>query len=175
LLDSLGREALFEPEPSLESGNTKRRLRNLIDASWLLGQLTSIAPRAATDEKLQALHARDYVARVRADSADRGGDAGESSPFGRGTYEIAALAPGGCLAAVDAVLDQTVANAYALVRPPGHHAGPAGGCGYCVFSNVALAALHLRRARGLERVAIVDWDVHTATAPRTRLGLTRAC
>jgi acetoin utilization deacetylase AcuC-like enzyme len=46
------------------------------------------------------------------------------------------------------------------VRPPGHHAGPAGGCGYCVFSNVALAALHLRRARALDRVAIVDWDVH---------------
>jgi acetoin utilization deacetylase AcuC-like enzyme len=106
------------------------------------------------------LHAGEYVDRVRADSADRGGDAGGSSPFGRWTYEIAALAAGGCLAAVDAVLDQTVANAYALVRPPGHHAGPAGGCGYCVFSNVALAALHLRRAHGLERVAIVDWDVH---------------
>ena len=51
-------------------------------------------------------------------------------------------------------------NAYALVRPPGHHAGPRGGCGYCVFSNIALAALHLRQAHGLERVAIVDWDVH---------------
>jgi acetoin utilization deacetylase AcuC-like enzyme len=160
LLDSLGREALFEPEPSLESGNTKRRLRNLVEASGLLGELSAIAPRAASDEELGLLHARDYLDRVRADSADRGGDAGGSSPFGRWTYEIAALAAGGCLAAVDAVLDQTVTNAYALVRPPGHHAGPAGGCGYCVFSNVALAALHLRRARGLERVAIVDWDVH---------------
>jgi acetoin utilization deacetylase AcuC-like enzyme len=160
LLDSLGREALFEPEPSLESGNTKRRLRNLIDASGLLGELVAIAPRSASDEELRLLHSPEYVNRVRADSADRGGDAGGSSPFGRWTYEIAALAAGGCLAAVDAVLDQTVTNAYALVRPPGHHAGPAGGCGYCVFSNVALAALHLRRARGLERVAIVDWDVH---------------
>ncbi|MCW3066925.1 MAG: class histone deacetylase [Solirubrobacterales bacterium] len=160
LLDSLGREALFEPEPSLESGNTKRRLRNLVDASGLLGELIAIAPRAARDAELRSLHGRDYVDRVRADSAEHGGDAGGWSPFGRWTYEIAALAAGGCLAAVDAVLDQTVANAYALVRPPGHHAGPAGGCGYCVFSNVALAALHLRRARGLDRVAIVDWDVH---------------
>ena len=58
------------------------------------------------------------------------------------------------------MLDGRVRNAYALVRPPGHHAGPAGGCGYCVFSNVALTALHLRRERGLDRVAIVDWDVH---------------
>jgi acetoin utilization deacetylase AcuC-like enzyme len=160
LLDSLGRHALFEPEPSLESGNTKRRLRNLIDASGLLGELVAIAPRPASDAELRSLHSREYLNRVRADSADRGGDAGGWSPFGRWTYEIAALAAGGCLAAVDAVLDETVTNAYALVRPPGHHAGPAGGCGYCVFSNVALAAVHLRRARGLERVAIVDWDVH---------------
>ena len=58
------------------------------------------------------------------------------------------------------MVDGRVRNAYALVRPPGHHAGPAGGCGYCVFSNVALTALHLQRERGLERVAIVDWDVH---------------
>ena len=160
LLDSLGREALFEPEPSLESGNTKRRLRNLIEASGLLGELIPIAPRAARDEELCSVHSRAYVDRVRAESADRGGDAGGFSPFGRWTYEIAALAAGGCLSAVDAVVDRTVTNAYALVRPPGHHAGPAGGCGYCVFSNVALAALHLRRVRGLERVAIVDWDVH---------------
>jgi acetoin utilization deacetylase AcuC-like enzyme len=54
----------------------------------------------------------------------------------------------------------TVRNAYALVRPPGHHAGPAGGSGYCLFSNVALTALRLRREHGLRRVAIVDWDVH---------------
>lgn len=160
LLDPLGREALFEPEPSLESGNTKRRPRNLIDASGLLGELIAIAPRAARDEELRSLHTWDYMDRVRADSADRGGDAGGWSPFGRWTHEIAALAAGGCLAAVDAVLDQTVVNAYALVRPPGHHAGPAGGCGYCVFSNVALAALHCDERAARTRVAIVDWDVH---------------
>jgi acetoin utilization deacetylase AcuC-like enzyme len=160
LTDTFGREALFEPEPSLESGNTKRRLRNLVDASGLLARLTSLEPRAASDEELLALHRPEYLERIRADSESRGGDAGGSSPFGRWTYEIAALAAGGCLSAVDAVLDGTVLNAYALVRPPGHHAGPAGGCGYCVFSNVALAALHLRRACGVGRVAIVDWDVH---------------
>jgi acetoin utilization deacetylase AcuC-like enzyme len=160
LLDSLDREALFEPEPSLESGNTKRRMRNLLEAAGLLSELIAIAPRAARDEELHMVHTREYVGRVRSDSARYGGDAGGSTPFGRWTYEIAALAAGGCLEAVDAVLDRRVDNAYALVRPPGHHAGPKGGCGYCVFSNVALAAAHLRRARGLERVAIVDWDVH---------------
>jgi acetoin utilization deacetylase AcuC-like enzyme len=160
LADALPHESLFEPQPSLESGLVKRRLRNLVDASGLLGSLTEIPAMLATIDELCTLHERAYVERVRRESADRGGDAGQSTPFGRWTYEIAALAAGGCRAAVDAVLDGRVANAYALVRPPGHHAGPDGGCGYCVFSNVALSALHLRRERGLERVAIVDWDVH---------------
>jgi acetoin utilization deacetylase AcuC-like enzyme len=64
------------------------------------------------------------------------------------------------MAAVDAVLDGTVRNAYALVRPPGHHAVADMGMGFCLFGNVALAAMHARQARGLERVAVVDWDVH---------------
>jgi acetoin utilization deacetylase AcuC-like enzyme len=160
MMDSIGPEALFEPEPSLESGTTKRRLRNLVDASGLLAQLVPIAPQPVGDDVLTWIHDPGYVQRVRAASAGDGGDAGGFTPFGRATYEIAALAVGGCIAAVDAVLDGAARNAYALVRPPGHHAGPAGGCGYCVFSNVALAAAHLRRARGLPRVAIVDWDVH---------------
>jgi acetoin utilization deacetylase AcuC-like enzyme len=160
MMDSVAPEALFEPEPSLESGTTKRRTRNLVDASGLLAQLVAVEPRPATDAALGRVHDRAYIEWVREQSASGGGDAGGWTPFGRGTFEIAALAAGGCIAAVDAVLDGTVRNAYALVRPPGHHAGPDGGCGYCVFSNVALAALHLRDARGVERVAIVDWDVH---------------
>ena len=160
LMDSAAPESLFEPEPSLESGTTKRRFRNLVDASGLLAHLVPISPEPAGDDVLARVHDRAYIEEMRARSAADGGDAGEWTPFGRGTFDVAALAAGGCIAAVDAVLDGRVRNAYALVRPPGHHAGPAGGCGYCIFSNVALAALHLRRDRGLDRVAIVDWDVH---------------
>ena len=160
LMDSAPPEALFEPEPSLESGVTKRRFRNLVDASGLLGRLVAIDPRPAADGVLAWIHDPAYIEDVRARSADGGGDAGTWTPFGRGTYDIAALAAGGCIAAADAVADGRVRNAYALVRPPGHHAGPAGGSGYCVFSNVALTALHLQRERGVGRVAIVDWDVH---------------
>ena len=123
-------------------------------------ELIPIAPRPATVEELERVHTPDYVERIRSASDAGGGDAGESAPFGRGTFEIASLAVGACLAAVDAVLDGTVDNAYALVRPPGHHAEPDRGRGSCIFGNVALAAMHARQARGLERVAIVDWDVH---------------
>jgi acetoin utilization deacetylase AcuC-like enzyme len=61
---------------------------------------------------------------------------------------------------VDAVLDGAVDNAYALVRPPGHHADAGLGRGYCIFGNTAIAARHAQRARGLSRVAVVDFDVH---------------
>jgi acetoin utilization deacetylase AcuC-like enzyme len=100
------------------------------------------------------------VARIKKASAEIGGDAGEETPFGHGSYEIALLAAGGCMTAVEAVLDGKVDNAYALVRPPGHHAERDQGRGFCIFANTALAAVHARQARGLSRVAIVDWDVH---------------
>jgi acetoin utilization deacetylase AcuC-like enzyme len=98
--------------------------------------------------------------RIKRASSETGGDAGELTPFGPGSYEIALLAAGGCITAVDAVLDGKVDNAYALVRPPGHHAERDQGRGFCIFANTALAAAHSRQQRGLSRVAIVDWDVH---------------
>jgi acetoin utilization deacetylase AcuC-like enzyme len=149
-----------EPEAHAENPATKRRLKNLLDVSGLTPQLHAIEPRMASVDEVCRLHERAYVDRIKALSDERGGDAGGLTPFGPGSYEIALLAAGGVLAAVDAVLDGTVANAFALVRPPGHHALAGEGMGFCIFGNAALAALHLRSARGVARVAIVDWDVH---------------
>jgi acetoin utilization deacetylase AcuC-like enzyme len=141
------------PEP-------KRRIRNLLDATGLLEQLTPIAPRAATHEELARVHGEEYIARIERMSEEGGGLAGPATPLAHGSYEVALLAAGGVVAAVDAVLDGTVDNAYALVRPPGHHALRDQGLGLCIFANVAITARHLQRARGLGRVAVVDWDVH---------------
>jgi acetoin utilization deacetylase AcuC-like enzyme len=88
------------------------------------------------------------------------GEAGEFTPFGKGSFEIAQRGAGACIAAADAVYDRVVRNAYVLCRPPGHHAEPDRGRGYCLFANGAIAVEHLRTVRGLKRVAIVDWDVH---------------
>ena len=151
---------LIEPEVHGESAATKRRLRNLLDVTGLLEQMTALRARPATEDELLRLHDAEYVARVREMSEAGGGDAGELAPFGAGGYEIALLAAGGAIEAVDAVLRGDVDNAYALVRPPGHHAERDLGRGFCIFGNTALAALHAREARGVERVAIVDWDVH---------------
>ena len=111
-------------------------------------------------EELCRVHTLEYVHRVRDLSAGRGGEAGSEAPFGHGSFEIASLAAGGTITAIDAVLDGTIDNAYALVRPPGHHALPDLGMGFCLFGNVAVGARHAQAARGIGRVAIVDWDVH---------------
>ena len=149
-----------QPFAHIESAEGKRRIKNLIEVSGLLDHLVPLKPRAATEEEILRLHTPEYVARIKRESDALGGDAGDLTPFGHGSYEIALLAAGGCITAVDAVLDGNVDNAYALVRPPGHHAERDSGRGFCIFGNVAIAVQHARVARGLSRVAVVDWDVH---------------
>jgi acetoin utilization deacetylase AcuC-like enzyme len=143
-----------------ESPETKRRFRNLVDVSGLLDGLVSLKPRPATVEEVLRFHTPQYVDSIREKSAANGGDAGDTTPFSHGAYEIALLAAGGTISAVDAVLEGRVRNAYALVRPPGHHAEADIGRGFCIFGNVVIAALHARAVHGIERIATVDWDVH---------------
>lgn len=156
---------ILEPDEPAESPATKRRMKNLLDVSGMTDRLVQIKPRPATEDELAAVHDREYIATIRKMSAASGGDArmdqpiGET-PFGPGGYEIAALAAGGVLAAVNAVLAGEVRNAYALVRPPGHHAEAKHGLGFCIFNNASVAARHAQRAHGLGRVAILDWDAH---------------
>ena len=76
------------------------------------------------------------------------------------SLEVALMAAGGVLNAVDAVMSRKAANAFCVVRPPGHHARPVQGMGFCIFNNVAIAARYAQRKHGVERVLIVDWDVH---------------
>lgn len=151
---------VIEPDTHAENPATKRRFRNLLEVSGVLEGLVPLKPRPATEDEILRFHTREYVEKIKALSADNGGEAGELTPFGPGGYEIALLAAGGVISAIDAVLDGTVGNVYALTRPPGHHAEPDLGRGFCIFGNAAIGAMHAREARGLERVAVVDWDVH---------------
>ncbi|CAM9127026.1 unnamed protein product [Phaeothamnion confervicola] len=91
-----------------------------------------------------------------------GGDAGDEAPFSHGGHEIALLSAGSAVVAVDAVMDGRCDNAYALVRPPGHHAVAVMGMGFCLYNNIVIAAHHALRHHGdtVRRVAIVDYDVH---------------
>jgi acetoin utilization deacetylase AcuC-like enzyme len=158
---------VVEPYPHWESPDTKRRMKNLLDASGLSRSLESLEARPATDEEILRLHDPGYLAWLGEASAAAGGDAGDGAPFGHGSLEVARLSAGGCMVAADAVLDGHVDTAYALVRPPGHHAEPARGRGFCLLGNIALAILHLRATRGVGRVAVVDWDVHHGNGTET--------
>lgn len=150
----------IEPMEHIEAPPAKRRFANLVAVSGLRDHLVAVCPVPATEAQIEAVHTASLRRRIEADAAKGRGDAGDgSSPFGTESYVIALLAAGGVAAAVDAVLDGVVDNAYALVRPPGHHASRETGWGFCLFNNVAVAARHAQ-TRGLGRIAIVDLDVH---------------
>lgn len=156
---------VIEPDEPSESASGKRRIKNLLDVAGLTERLAPIKPRPATDAELQRVHHADYIARLKAMGDADGGDAALGdpvgvTPFGPGGHEIAALAAGGVIEAVDAIVTGRVANAYALLRPPGHHAEAARGFGFCIFNHGALAVRHAQLAHSLPRVAILDWDVH---------------
>jgi acetoin utilization deacetylase AcuC-like enzyme len=115
-------------------------------------------PRAATDAEIEAVHSPVYLARL----ARLAGEYAELDPdtaVSPGSWEAATLAAGAAVGAVEAVMQGQAANAFALVRPPGHHARPAEAMGFCLINNAAVAAEAARRA-GAARVLIVDWDVH---------------
>jgi acetoin utilization deacetylase AcuC-like enzyme len=123
-------------------------------------RLVRLPPRAATLDELRRVHSVEHVARVAA-TAERDRFAFDAdTPTSSRSFEAALRAAGGTLAAVDAVMAGAAANGFALVRPPGHHAVPERAMGFCLFNNVAVAAAHLRATHGLERVLVVDWDVH---------------
>ena len=118
------------------------------------------APRADIDQ-IALVHDRDYTHAVLDAIPKEGrrsldGDTHVSPDSG----EAALRAAGACCAAVDAVVAGDARNAFCAVRPPGHHAEPAIAMGFCLFNSVAVAAAHARNAHGLERVAVVDFDVH---------------
>lgn len=151
----------IQPDRHAYDPETVRRFRNLIEMSGLADLLVCLKPVPASEADLLRVHTPGHVEQIRALSAHvTGGEAEPFMPIPAGGFEIALLAAGGALMAVDAVMDGKVDNAYALLRPAGHHSTPTASRGFCVFSNAAIAGRHLMDTRGLERIAYVDWDVH---------------
>jgi acetoin utilization deacetylase AcuC-like enzyme len=123
--------------------------------------LAPVAARPATEEELLLCHTREYLRTARRDvEAGRPCLSTGDTDVTPNSWNVAVYAVGGVLNAVDAVLGGEVANAFCAVRPPGHHATPSRGMGFCLLNNAAIAARYAQRRRGLERVLIVDWDVH---------------
>jgi len=132
-----------------------------LDQAALTKAVTKIPARQATEEEVAGCHTRPYIETVKRDLAQgaRELSTGDTAISAR-SLEVALQAAGGVLNAVDAVLGGQARNALCVVRPPGHHATPNRGMGFCIFNNVAIAARYAQSKRGLERVLIADWDVH---------------
>jgi acetoin utilization deacetylase AcuC-like enzyme len=134
-----------------------------IDAALERDDLFSGRPEipfaAASDAALARVHDRRYIAGLR-EFAERGGGWLDADTYvGPRSVEIAALAAGAGIAAVDAAIAGAAPRGFVLARPPGHHATPGRGMGFCLFNTIAVAAEHAL-AQGIERILIVDWDVH---------------
>ncbi|MEW5911145.1 MAG: histone deacetylase [Thermodesulfobacteriota bacterium] len=115
--------------------------------------------RPAREEELARVHHPSHLARI-ASTQGRVAQLDPDTAASPRSFEVALLAAGSLLDLCDAALEQQVDAGFALVRPPGHHATAARAMGFCLFNNVAAAAAHLIAARGLQRVLVVDWDVH---------------
>ena len=144
-----------------ESPNRLRAIMQRLEQSGTLATLTRIDPRTAEDEWVTLVHRWEYVAMLNRQAPTHGRvslDADTSmSP---GSLGAAYLAAGGALAGVDAIMAGRVQHAFCAVRPPGHHAEADRAMGFCLFNNVAIAARYAQKRYGVQRVLIVDWDVH---------------
>jgi len=132
----------------------------LVDAG-LKDRLLWVEPAAATEDDLGMVHEPAYVELARREIAAGRGmlSTGDTNVCPK-SFDAALLAAGAGIVAVDAVCEGRASAAFCAVRPPGHHAGPARGMGFCVFNNIAVAARHGQRSHDIERVLIVDWDLH---------------
>lgn len=149
----------LQPYASMESPESKGRFANLVEVSGLKDQLVSIPATECTTEDILRVHTKEYLQKLE-DLDPTGGESGDSASFGAGGLWIARLAAGAVTNAVRAVLKGEVDNAYALVRPAGHHAEPDRGRGFCILANASIAIKAAREEFGIERIAVVDWDVH---------------
>ena len=143
-----------------ENANRLFAVMNYLTEHQILPKLTHIPSRPATLEELGYCHDSRHIALVEEVSRRGGGMLDPDTYANQFSYEAAIHAVGGLVDLTAAVLDGTLDNGFALVRPPGHHATNRRAMGFCLFSNIAIAARVACRDRGLERVAIVDFDVH---------------
>src|SRR3984893_2470605 len=161
------RNGSFETSPEGHPSSTSitKRIKEFLDGSGLTAMMRPVAARAASDDELAVYHTREYIEGVRSHvqggpMKGAWGEIESDTPLSSGSFEAAVYAAGGSMNGVQAIMQGEVRNAYALLRPPGHHAMSNRAMGFCIFNNAVVAAHYARRTFGLERVMIVDWDVH---------------
>jgi len=136
------------------------RVRAGLQERGLARRCRLVAPERADDAMLERIHTRDHVRGVESACASGARMLDADTGVGRSSAEIARLAAGSLVALCREVAGRRLRAGFAAVRPPGHHAERDRAMGFCLFNNVAIAAAYLREVEGIERVLVVDWDVH---------------
>ena len=135
-------------------------MRHISGITWR-NKLFDIDPHIADTKWIRTVHQSEYIARAKA--ACKAGHSHLDSmdvAISTRSFEIAGLAAGAGIELADNLMDHRIDNGFALVRPPGHHAEKDAALGFCLFNNIAILANYLRQAHGLQKIAIIDWDVH---------------
>ncbi len=144
----------------VENASRLEAIISHLEQTQLKQQLTHIQPRAATVEELSLVHHKQYISHIQ-DAAQRGGGwLDTDTVISPNSYQAAIYAAGGVISATEAVMDGEIGCAFALVRPPGHHATSQRAMGFCLFNNVAIATKYALVKYKLERILIIDFDVH---------------
>lgn len=149
-----------------DTGNHVEVAARLKEVTWSLGnsgvkqRLVEIHPTPASREELSLVHTIEHISQIEKMAQSGGGWLDADTVMSSASYKVALYAAGGVLNAVDTVMERKVDSAFALVRPPGHHATRTSAMGFCLFNNIAIAARQSLRKYGLDRILIVDFDVH---------------
>lgn len=143
-----------------ESPKRLEAIYAMLDKRDMRGLFETVPARQCEQEYLLWVHSSDYVDRVAATSGKNHTSLDPDTATSAGSYEAALLAAGGLCEAVSGVISGALDNAFALVRPPGHHAESGRAMGFCLFNNVAVAARYTQEIHGLKRILVVDWDLH---------------
>jgi acetoin utilization deacetylase AcuC-like enzyme len=144
-----------------ESPDRLRAICAQLQNSGTWSRLHQVAPRRAERQWIEIIHRASYVESLERRSPAKGyASLDPDTSMSPGTLDAAYLATGGALAAVDAIMNGDIDQAFCAVRPPGHHAETDRAMGFCFFNSVAIAARYIQQHYGLKRVLIVDWDVH---------------
>jgi acetoin utilization deacetylase AcuC-like enzyme len=153
----------LDHHPGFGHPESPRRLEaiyDMLEDSDMAGNFVDIPARQASAEELHRIHVPRYVKRVAATAGMAYDYLDPDTTTSSGSYEAALIAAGGMCEAISMVASGKLQNAFALVRPPGHHAESDEGRGFCLFNNVAIGARYAQAALHLKKILIIDWDLH---------------
>ncbi|MGA2230237.1 MAG: histone deacetylase [Tepidisphaeraceae bacterium] len=164
--------AIFQAVRAAGLVNSPNPLSNITEKIGPIAQagftMREMTPAPADEKWIELVHPRAHIENIRRICQERGLEI-EDTPVCPESFEIALLSAGAVLQCCDEVVEGNLRRAFAAVRPPGHHAEPNKAMGFCLFSNIAIAARYLQKRHGVGKVAVVDFDVHHGNGTQAAL------